>query len=180
MKQFKYDDIDGLQSLVSSEFGAWSNEVEVTQEMVNQFATLTGDDYWLHTDPERCKNRKPVRHHHRARLPHAGSAAQNANAAQLGSNRLQPHDELRLQQTALHRRGAGWQQNSHPFARSLGRKNTERPNLRDHGKPHSCGRPRAPCGDLRIDVHVHVTTCVCSGLSALIHFSFLLHWPLPH
>jgi hypothetical protein len=38
MKQFKYDDIDGLQSLVSSEFGAWSNEVEVTQAMVNQFA----------------------------------------------------------------------------------------------------------------------------------------------
>jgi hypothetical protein len=71
MKQFKYDDIDGLQSLVSSEFGAWSNEVEVTQDMVNQFATLTGDDYWLHTDPERCKNRKSVRHHHRARLPHA-------------------------------------------------------------------------------------------------------------
>ena len=59
MKQFKYDDIDGLQSLVSSEFGAWSNEVEVTQEMVNQFATLTGDDYWLHTDPERCKKESP-------------------------------------------------------------------------------------------------------------------------
>ena len=59
LKQFKYDDIDALQSLVSAEFGPWSNEVEVTQAMVNQFAELTGDDYWLHTDPERCKKESP-------------------------------------------------------------------------------------------------------------------------
>ena len=46
MKQYKYDDVEGMQELVSEEFGAWSSEVEITQDMVNQFAELTGDDYW--------------------------------------------------------------------------------------------------------------------------------------
>ena len=59
MKQYKYDDIDGMQELVSGEFGPWSCEVEITQEMVNQFAELTGDDYWIHTDPEKAKTDSP-------------------------------------------------------------------------------------------------------------------------
>lgn len=59
MKQYKYDDVEGMQELVSEEFGAWSNEVEVTQDMVNQFAELTGDDYWIHTDPEKAKTDSP-------------------------------------------------------------------------------------------------------------------------
>ena len=32
MKQFKYDDITGLQTLISDEFGGWSNELEVSQK----------------------------------------------------------------------------------------------------------------------------------------------------
>jgi acyl dehydratase len=32
---------------------------EVTQEMVNQFAELTGDDQWIHTDVERAKAESP-------------------------------------------------------------------------------------------------------------------------
>lgn len=59
MKQYKYDDVDGMQELLSEEFGAWSNEVEITQAMVNQFAELTGDDYWIHTDPEKAKTDSP-------------------------------------------------------------------------------------------------------------------------
>ena len=59
MKQYAFNDIDGMQELVSEEFGSWSNEVEMTQEMVNQFAELTGDDYWLHIDPERCAKESP-------------------------------------------------------------------------------------------------------------------------
>ena len=59
MKQYSYDDIDSMQELVSEEFGPWSGEVEVTQAMVNQFAELTGDDYWLHTDPEKASTDSP-------------------------------------------------------------------------------------------------------------------------
>ena len=59
MKQYQYDDIDALQELVSEDFGPWSSEVEVTQAMVNQFAELTGDDYWIHTDPERAAAESP-------------------------------------------------------------------------------------------------------------------------
>ena len=59
MKQYKYDDIDAMQELVSEDFGPWSSEVEITQAMVNQFAELTGDDYWLHTDPEKAQSDSP-------------------------------------------------------------------------------------------------------------------------
>lgn len=59
MKQYQYNDLAALQELVSDEFGAWSEEVEVTQELVNQFAELTGDHYWIHTDPEKAKTDSP-------------------------------------------------------------------------------------------------------------------------
>ncbi len=59
MQQYRYDDIEGLQKIVAAHPGEWSNAVEITQAMVNQFAELTGDDYWLHTDPERCKKESP-------------------------------------------------------------------------------------------------------------------------
>lgn len=59
MKQYHYQDIAGLQELVGEEFGAWSEPVEITQALVNQFADLTGDDYWIHTDVERAKTESP-------------------------------------------------------------------------------------------------------------------------
>jgi acyl dehydratase len=59
MKQYQYNDIDALQEIVSDEFGEWSQALEITQAMIDQFADLTGDDYWLHTDPERCKEQSP-------------------------------------------------------------------------------------------------------------------------
>ncbi|RLQ23227.1 MaoC family dehydratase [Seongchinamella sediminis] len=59
MKQYQYDDVAAMQELVSEEFGPWSQEVAITQDMVNQFAELTGDDYWIHTDPEKAKTDSP-------------------------------------------------------------------------------------------------------------------------
>ena len=59
MQQYRFDDVDALAGLVSDEFGAWSEEVEVTQDLINQFADLTGDDYWIHTDPEKAKTDSP-------------------------------------------------------------------------------------------------------------------------
>lgn len=59
MQQYRYDDVEALGELVSDEFGDWSAEVEITQDLVNRFAELTGDTYWIHTDPERAKTDSP-------------------------------------------------------------------------------------------------------------------------
>jgi acyl dehydratase len=59
MEQIKFDDIASLQAKISDEFGPWSEEFEVTQEKINQFAELTGDRQWIHIDVERCKKESP-------------------------------------------------------------------------------------------------------------------------
>lgn len=52
-------DIEAMRSLVSEEFSAWSNQFAVTQELINQFAALSGDDYWIHTDPVKARAQSP-------------------------------------------------------------------------------------------------------------------------
>ena len=59
MQEIRFDDIDGLRSKISEEFGEWGPDVAVTQEMINKFAELTGDHQWIHVDPERCKRESP-------------------------------------------------------------------------------------------------------------------------
>lgn len=54
-----YKDAQALNGLVSETFGPWSDSVRVTQEMINQFADLSGDHMWLHVDVERCKTESP-------------------------------------------------------------------------------------------------------------------------
>src|SRR3984893_18433826 len=50
--------IDDLRALKDQVVGP-SRWREVTQEMVNQFAELTGDDQWIHVDVERAKAESP-------------------------------------------------------------------------------------------------------------------------
>lgn len=52
-------DAEAMQALVSDTFSDWSNEIVVSQELINAFAELSGDDYWIHTDPERSKAQSP-------------------------------------------------------------------------------------------------------------------------
>ncbi|MEG0676977.1 MAG: OB-fold domain-containing protein [Comamonas sp.] len=52
-------DVDAMKALVSTEYSPWSNEYTVTQEVINAFAKLSGDDYWIHTDPEMAKAKSP-------------------------------------------------------------------------------------------------------------------------
>ena len=59
MEQYDYSDVEALQELVSDTFGQWSTPVEITQDLINQFAELTGDNYWIHTDPEKAKTDSP-------------------------------------------------------------------------------------------------------------------------
>jgi hypothetical protein len=52
-------DLAAMKSLVSEEWSGWSNEFLVSQEVIDQFAALSGDDYWIHTDPVRAKAESP-------------------------------------------------------------------------------------------------------------------------
>ncbi len=58
-RQISWQDLDALRSLVSAEFSGWSNEVVVTQALIDQFAALSGDDYWIHTDPVKAREQGP-------------------------------------------------------------------------------------------------------------------------
>jgi acyl dehydratase len=59
MEQIRFDDIDKLKTKVSDDFGPWGADIEVTQDMINKFAELTGDHQWIHVDVERCKKESP-------------------------------------------------------------------------------------------------------------------------
>ncbi|QEE23408.1 acyl dehydratase [Rhodanobacter glycinis] len=58
-RQINCKDLDAMVSLVSEEFSGWSNQIEVTQELIDQFAELSGDNYWIHTDPARARAESP-------------------------------------------------------------------------------------------------------------------------
>jgi acyl dehydratase len=47
--------IDELKAKVGEELGV-SDWHEVTQEAIDEFARVTGDDQWIHVDPERAKD----------------------------------------------------------------------------------------------------------------------------
>src|SRR5438552_18555426 len=59
MTEYRFDDVDGLNAAASPEFGEWGPEIEVTQDMINGFAELTGDHQWIHVDVERAKKESP-------------------------------------------------------------------------------------------------------------------------
>jgi acyl dehydratase len=50
--------IEGLKGLVGQKVGP-SEWREVTQEMIDEFAELSGDDQWIHVDVERAKTESP-------------------------------------------------------------------------------------------------------------------------
>lgn len=58
-RQIALDDGEALQALVSEQFCAWSNSVVVDQALIDAFAQLSGDDYWIHTDPQKARLNSP-------------------------------------------------------------------------------------------------------------------------
>jgi len=50
--------IEGMQALLDQEIGP-SEWRTVTQEDINAFAQLSGDDQWIHVDVERAKSESP-------------------------------------------------------------------------------------------------------------------------
>ena len=61
MEDIRFDDIDKLKSKISDQFGSWSEPIEITQDMINKFADLTGDHQWIHVDVERAKRESPFK-----------------------------------------------------------------------------------------------------------------------
>ena len=58
MAQATVNGIDELRALIGQTVGP-SEWREVTQEMIDRFADLSGDDQWIHVDTERAKNESP-------------------------------------------------------------------------------------------------------------------------
>jgi acyl dehydratase len=59
MDDIAFDDIDALRARISDEFGEFGEQVEITQDMINRFADLTGDRQWIHVDVERAVRESP-------------------------------------------------------------------------------------------------------------------------
>ncbi len=59
MTEIAFDNVDAINAAASDDFGQWGPEVVVDQDMVNQFAELTGDRQWIHIDVERCERESP-------------------------------------------------------------------------------------------------------------------------
>jgi len=59
METIRFDDIEKLRAKISDTFGAFGPQIQVTQEMINQFADVTGDHQWIHIDVERARRESP-------------------------------------------------------------------------------------------------------------------------
>ena len=59
MEKIKFDDIEALTARISADFGPFGEPVEVSQELIDRFADLTGDHQWIHVDVERCRKESP-------------------------------------------------------------------------------------------------------------------------
>jgi len=59
MKEINFKDQEALSALVSEEFGEWTSKVLIDQDLINQYAEISGDNMWLHVDEERCARESP-------------------------------------------------------------------------------------------------------------------------
>jgi len=61
VEEIRFDDLEELKTKISDAFGSWSEPIEVTQDMINGFADLTGDLQWIHVDVERARRESPFK-----------------------------------------------------------------------------------------------------------------------
>lgn len=59
MRKIAFDDLAALRAEVSDVYGDWGGEVVVDQRMIDDFARVTGDHQWIHTDVERAAAESP-------------------------------------------------------------------------------------------------------------------------
>ena len=61
MEEIRFDDLAALQGRISEDYSGWGPDMEVSQDMINRFADLTGDHQWIHVDVERCRKESPFK-----------------------------------------------------------------------------------------------------------------------
>ncbi len=61
MEKIRFDDIAALQKRVSEEFGPFGEPFLVSQDIIDRFADVTGDQQWIHVDVERAKKESPFK-----------------------------------------------------------------------------------------------------------------------
>lgn len=97
--QVSFSDDAAMSALVGEEYTGWSNQIVIDQDLINEFAKLSGDDYWIHTDPERARKQSPfggtIAHgalvqvlQSRLRLPLPFEVTGFTNMVNYGSDRL--------------------------------------------------------------------------------------------
>ena len=55
----RFDDLEAINALASEEFGDFGPAVEVSQQVIQGFADLTGDHQWIHVDVDRATRESP-------------------------------------------------------------------------------------------------------------------------
>ena len=61
MMAIEYKDQEQLNTLISQEYSDWSEPLKVTQSMIDAYAELSGDDLWIHVDPQKCAKYSPFK-----------------------------------------------------------------------------------------------------------------------
>lgn len=61
MREIRFDDLETLRGLISDDFGPWGPPKRVTQTMIDQFADVTDDHQWIHTDVDRARAESPFK-----------------------------------------------------------------------------------------------------------------------
>jgi acyl dehydratase len=59
MREVRYDDLVTLHSMISEEFGDWSESQSISRRLIRDFADMTGDQQWIHVDVERAQSEGP-------------------------------------------------------------------------------------------------------------------------
>lgn len=58
--EIRFDDIETLRARVGEPFSPYGEAILVTQEMIQRFADVTGDQQWIHVDVERAQRESPL------------------------------------------------------------------------------------------------------------------------
>lgn len=54
--QIRFDDLELLRSQIGDEYCEWGSELEISQDLIDEFGDLTGDLQWIHVDVDRAKD----------------------------------------------------------------------------------------------------------------------------